>query len=1311
MPTDPHCTPTILQPSSSQPQKTQKPRKPKRKDTQVPQPSGPTNNVVDEAVHKELGDRLVRVATTASSIEADQDSGGPMCQETIRDTTAQTRVLDLEQTKTTQKNEIDGLKMMVKKLEKRNRSRTYKLKRLYKVGLTAMVESSGDEEILVEDASKQGRRIDAIDVNEDITLVNDVDNEMFDVDDLGGEEVFIAGHNKNVVEEVVNTAQLAERLQEKEQEELSDAEKATLFQQLLKKTRKHFAAKRAKEKRNKPPIKAQQRKIMYTYLKNMEGYKLKNLKLKEFDSIQEMFDKAFKREVIVNGDAPALITSVSGGSEAAIPPKTTKQKIARRNELKAKSTLLLAILEGHLLKFHGIKDAKTLWEEIKTSQLEIHSEVILQKDGNLKLLRSLPSAWNTHTLIMRNKSDLDTLCMDDLYNNLKVYEAEIKGESNSNSSSNSQNVAFVSLDNTSSTNEAVNTAHDVSAASLQGKAFASTYLEQIDTDDLEEIDLKWQVAMLTMRVKRFIKKTGRNLNFNGKETVGFDKTKVKCYNFHNRGHFAREYRASMSQRNKNGDITRKVIPVETPAKALVVTDGMGSDWSYQAEEGPTDFALMAFSSSGSSSSDTKREILNKANLEIIAYQLGLESLKARIVVHQNNEAVFEEDITFLKYDIKVRDNSITELKNQLKESLKEKDDLKLKLEKFKTSFKNLTNLINSQISPKDKNGLDYDSQLNERHLNNKSDVFESAYDSSVNESEDDNNQANDRYKAGEGYHEVPSPYTGNFMPPRPDLFFARLDDSIFKFAISETVTSVHETETSASKTSKESMEKLKFVRPSAPIIEYWSLIVMITRPTGNVIDHISKDSGSYMLKRFNYVDLQGRLKHMTGNNSFLTDYQEFDGGFVAFRGSPKGGKIFRKGNIRTGKLDFEDVYFVKELKFNLFSISQMCDKKNSVLFTETECLVQSPDFKLLDENQSSNDKDVDEAPGKEDEGVSKESGIDNHEKFDSSTQDVNTAKPSNNTANTNINTGSLNINIVGSNDPSMPSLEESNIFDDVYDYREVGADADTNNLELSTIISHIPITRLASLTSKEEQIIKIIRTAYLPVFSLNKNPKRIEAIKLFLAYASFMRFIVYQMDVKSAFLYGIIEEEVYVYQPPGFEDPHFPNKVYKVEKALYGLHQALRAWYETLSTYLLENGFKRDDAQEIINKFYRGTHFLLRITASTLMEPNKALIKDTEAEDVDVHLYRSMIRSLMYLIASRPDIMFVVCACLWYPRDLPFHLKAFSDSDYAEASFDRKSTTGEMGFVMNLEFKLVVGQRLVKQSSMDGFGEMITTVI
>ncbi|GJT39011.1 retrovirus-related pol polyprotein from transposon TNT 1-94 [Tanacetum coccineum] len=247
---------------------------------------------------------------------------------------------------------------------------------------------------------------------------------------------------------------------------------------------------------------------------------------------------------------------------------------------------------------------------------------------------------------------------------------------------------------------------------------------------------------------------------------------------------------------------------------------------------------------------------------------------------------------------------------------------------------------------------------------------------------------------------------------------------------------------------------------------------------------------------------------------------------------------------------------------------------------------------------------------------------------------------------------------------------------------------------------------------------------------------RIEVIRLFLAYASFMGFLVYQMDMKSAFLYGTIEEEVYVTQPPGFKDPDHPDKVYKVVKALYGLHQAPRAWYETLANYLLGNGFKRGKIdQTLFIKKQKGDILLIQVTqkedgifinqdkyvaeilkkfnytnvksASTLVDLEKPLVKDGDADDVDVHLYRSMIGSLMYLTASKPDIMLAVCACarfhvapktshllaikrifrylkgkptlgLWYSRDSPFELVAYTDSDYAGATQDRKSTTGDL---------------------------------
>nr|GEY80751.1 hypothetical protein [Tanacetum cinerariifolium] len=262
---------------------------------------------------------------------------------------------------------------------------------------------------------------------------------------------------------------------------------------------------------------------------------------------------------------------------------------------------------------------------------------------------------------------------------------------------------------------------------------------------------------------------------------------------------------------------------------------------------------------------------------------------------------------------------------------------------------------------------------------------------------------------------------------------------------------------------------------------------------------------------------------------------------------------------------------------------------------------------------------------------------------------------------------------------------------------------------------------------------------------------RIEAIRLFLAYAFFLGFMVYQMDVKSAFLYGTIKEEVHVYQPLGFEDPDHHDKVYKVVKAVYGLHQAPRAWYETLANHLLENGFKRGKIDQTLfikrhkgdtllvqiyvddiifgstnkdlcksfeklmkDKFHRSSmgelaFFLDGKSASTPIDTEKPLLKDPDGDDVDVHTYRSMIGSLMYLTSSRSDIMFAVCACahfqvtpkashlhtvkrifrylkgkphlgLWYLKDSPFDLVAYSDSDYAgllyTSAMDSESTAG-----------------------------------
>ncbi|GKD40029.1 hypothetical protein Tco_1260236, partial [Tanacetum coccineum] len=656
---------------------------------------------------------------------------------------------------------------------------------------------------------------------------------------------------------------------------------------------------------------------------------------------------------------------------------------------------------------------------------------------------------------------------------------------------------------------------------------------QIDPDDLEEMDLRWNIAMLTIRAKRFLKNIRRKLDMNNKERIG----------------------APKNQDSRNKEPTRRTVPVEeTTSNALVSQcDGFGYDWSDQAKEGPTNFALMAYSSTSSSSS-TNSEVSNDSNccsscleyvkdikeqneqlvkdlrttrISVVSYKTGLESVEARLVVFKKNESVYEEDIKLLKREIYLRDLDIAELKRKLELVTKEKDEVQLTVQKFENSLKSLSEHLDRQIMAKCKTRL--------------------------------------------GYNAVPTPYTGNFMPPKHDLVYPSLDDFVeVNESASESVVEKPTVETYEPKTARkedgapiiedwvseseeEDVPKIKtvemFNKPSFAKINFVKSTKQVKSPRNITVDknrrntpsprgnkrnwnqqmsqklgndfeminkachvcgsfeHLRKDynnwynnqrfekplwtnvqrvnkqnfsklthpspkrnmvprtvltrSGPILLnsvrpvnivqprttvnnagpmknvinnaystarrpfnkitaannsnfnKRVNTVndknvnaarpnavvntarikavlsavmgnkenavkasacwvwrpkhkfldhgnpqqDLKdkgvidnGCSRHMTGNRSYLTDYEEINGGFVAFGGNSKGGKITGKGKIRTGKLDFEDVYFVKEVKFNLFSVSQMCDKKNSVLFTDTACIVLSLDFKLTDEN-------------------------------------------------------------------------------------------------------------------------------------------------------------------------------------------------------------------------------------------------------------------------------------------------------------------------------------------------------------------------
>ncbi|GKB78586.1 hypothetical protein Tco_0945481 [Tanacetum coccineum] len=288
-------------------------------------------------------------------------------------------------------------------------------------------------------------------------------------------------------------------------------------------------------------------------------------------------------DIIVNGDLEEEVAPTGEQSSPPAPPapKTTKQLTTRRNQERVKSILLLAIPDKYLLKFHNVPDAKSLWTVIKSrfggndESKKMQKNVLKHQFENFTTAsnETLDKAYDSQiALIMRNKPDIDEIDIDDLHNNLRVYEDEMKRSSSS--TSNSQNLAFLSSENTSSTNEVSTASGDFGVSTAGGTSQVSSTPcadEQIDGDDLEKVDLRWQVAMLTIRVKKFIQKTGRNLDFKEKQPVSFDKSKVECYNYHRKGHFAREFKSGRNQwRRSYGDNGRSNAPTnESSSQALV----------------------------------------------------------------------------------------------------------------------------------------------------------------------------------------------------------------------------------------------------------------------------------------------------------------------------------------------------------------------------------------------------------------------------------------------------------------------------------------------------------------------------------------------------------------------------------------------------------------------------------------------------------------------------------------------------------------------------------------------------------------------
>nr|GEU45279.1 ribonuclease H-like domain-containing protein [Tanacetum cinerariifolium] len=445
-------------------------------------------------------------------------------------------------------------------------------------------------------------------------------------------------------------------------------------------------------------------------------------------------------QVIQNTNGHVSVTTDTNGIIKVLPPKTTEEVTARERERKARTTLLMALPKDHLPKFHKMADAKEIGEATKSrfsgndKSKKMQKYLLKQQFEGFSVSTSeglhkgydrfLSSSWSQVALIMRTKPGLDTLSFDDLYNNLRVFERDVKGTTAS--SSNTQNVAFVSAENTSSTNN-VSTAYSVSSPSYSKsqKEGSSSYidevihsflenqssapqldyddLEQINDDDMEEMDLKLQVAMISMRIKKFYKRTGRKLQFNTKDPAGHVEEDAQNY-------------AMMAYSSSNSGFDNEV-----------------KSCSKACEESYARLKKLY---------DDQRDKLGDASVEITSYTLALK-------------------------------------RKLLAEALKEKKDLKTKFENWQNSSKKHSKLHNTQMSANDKFGLGYGDYRYGSILSYENEVLQSVFINKASDLKD--TPVNDRFI--NGMHAVPHPMTGNYMPSGPDV---KIDYSKFTYGLQQT---------------------------------------------------------------------------------------------------------------------------------------------------------------------------------------------------------------------------------------------------------------------------------------------------------------------------------------------------------------------------------------------------------------------------------------------------------------------------------------------------------------------------------------------